>query len=130
VGTELTVQQLIPPDPDSIDPMSHFIDKINEILDCALYNRDDFDMVGITITNDQNGGEKAAGISFRRKDQLFAEAIWRVFEKVIQYNARFNALDKLTIEIYAVQMPSGSVFAKEKGKRYLSWRTLKKVSCR
>jgi hypothetical protein len=62
--------------------------------------------------------DKAVGISFRRKDQLSTEAIWAVFEKVIQSNARFKALYKLTIQIHAVRMPSGSGFAKEK------WRPL------
>jgi hypothetical protein len=79
------------------------------------------DMVGLTISNDHNVGDKAVGISFRWKDQLSAESIWVVFQKVIQSNARFNALDKLTIEIHAVRMPSGSGFAKAKGDRYRSW---------
>jgi hypothetical protein len=39
-------------------------------------------MVGLTISNDQNVGDKAVGISFRRKDQLSAEAILAVFQKV------------------------------------------------
>jgi hypothetical protein len=73
-------------------------------------------MVGLTITNDQNVGDKAVGISFRRKDQLSAESVWAVFEKVIQSNARFNALDRLTIQIHAVRMPSGSGSTKAKGR--------------
>jgi hypothetical protein len=106
MGDRANSTTLTSPDPDGIDPMSHFIDTINEILKYALYDRSDSDMVGLNISNDQNVGDKAVGISFRRKDQLSAEAIWAVFQKVIQSNARFNALDKLTIQIHAVRMPS------------------------
>jgi hypothetical protein len=56
----------------------------------------------------------AVGISFSRNDQLSAEAIWAVFQNVVQSNARFNALDRLTIQLHAVRMPSGSGFAKVK----------------
>jgi hypothetical protein len=63
--TELTVQPLPHPDPDGIDPMSHFIDTINEY---ALYNRDVSDNLNLTITNDQNVGDEAVEISFRRND--------------------------------------------------------------
>jgi hypothetical protein len=65
MGTELTVQTLPTADPKSIDPMSHFIDTVN-ILECALYDRSDSDMVGLTICNDQNVADRAVGISFRR----------------------------------------------------------------
>jgi hypothetical protein len=116
MGTELTVQPLPPPDSEGIDPMSHFIDTINEILEYALHDREDSDMVGLTINNDHNVGDRAVGISFSRKDQLSAEAIWAVFEKVIQSNARFNVLDRLTIQIHAVRMPSGSGGTKAKGR--------------
>jgi hypothetical protein len=33
--------------------------------------------------------------------------IWSVFEKVAQSNSRFNALDKLVIDVYSVKMPIG-----------------------
>jgi hypothetical protein len=96
--------------------MSHFIDTINEILDYAMYDREDSDMVGFTINNDHNVVDRAVGISLRRKDQLSAEATWAVFEKVIHSNARFNALDRLTIQIHGVRMPSGSGGTKSKGR--------------
>jgi hypothetical protein len=67
MGTELTVQPLPPTNPDGIDPKSHFIDTINESLDYALHERDDYDMVVLTISNDHKVG-KAVGISFRKKD--------------------------------------------------------------
>jgi hypothetical protein len=67
------------------------------------------------------------GISFRRKDQLSAEAIWAVFEKVIQSNARFNALDRLTRQIQAVRMPFGSGGTKAKGRPLSVMAHLKKL---
>jgi uncharacterized protein YdhG (YjbR/CyaY superfamily) len=116
MGTELAVQILPYSDSKGIDPMSHFIDTINEISDYTLYDRGDSDIVGLTIRNDENLVDKAVGIRFRRKDQLSAEEIWSVFENVIQSNARFNSKDKLTIQIHAVRMPSGSGFPKAKGR--------------
>jgi hypothetical protein len=96
--------------------MSRFIDSINEILEYGLHDHEDSDMVGLTINNDHNIGDRAVGISFRRKDQLSAQTIWAVFEKVIQSNTGFNALDRLTIQRHAVQMPNVSGRLKAKGR--------------
>jgi hypothetical protein len=130
MGTELTVQHIPTPDPNVIDPMSHFINTMNEILEYALYDRDDTEMIDLTITNEQNVGDKAVGISFRRKDQLSAEAIWAVFEKVMQTNTRFNALDRLNIQIHAVRMSNGSGRVKAKGRPLSVMAHLKKVLSR
>ena len=70
---------------------------MTDLFEYALRNRNDSDMVGITITNEINVRDKAIGISFRRKDQITPEVIWSVFEKVAQSNARFNALDKTIV---------------------------------
>ena len=51
--------------------------------------------------------DKPIGISFRRKDQLSADVIWSLFEKVAQSNARFNAMDRLIIVVHSVKMPVG-----------------------
>ena len=51
--------------------------------------------------------DKHIGISFRRKDQLSGEVIWSVFEKVLQSNARFKALDTLVVTVHSVKMPAG-----------------------
>ena len=51
---------------------------------------------------------KPIGISFRCRDQLSVDAIWSVFE-VIQSNARFHALDTLTVVVHSVRMPVGFV---------------------
>jgi hypothetical protein len=65
-------------------------------------------MVGITINNEENVQDKAIGISFRRKDQITPDVIWSVFGKVVQSNARFNALDKLVLTVHSVKMPIGN----------------------
>jgi hypothetical protein len=54
-------------------------------------------MVGKTIQNGVNQSDKPIGINFRRKNQLSGDVVWSVFEKVIQSNAQFNALDRLVI---------------------------------
>ena len=64
-------------------------------------------MVRITIRNQVNQNDKPVGISLRRKDQLSAEVIWSVFEKVSQSNSRFNALDTLVVNVNSVKMPAG-----------------------
>ena len=47
------------------------------------------------------------GISFRRRDQLSVDAIWSVFEKVTKSNAKFNALNKLTVVLHSVRVSVG-----------------------
>jgi hypothetical protein len=73
-------------------------------------------MVGITIRNQVKVQDKAVGLSFRRKDQLTESVVWSVFEKVTQSNARFNALDKLIVEVHSVKMPVGFGRVKTKGR--------------
>ena len=51
--------------------------------------------------------DKAIAISFRRKDQLSTDVILNVWQKVTQSNSRFNALDKLVLEVHSVKMPVG-----------------------
>ena len=88
--TQLTVR-LLPPSDDTADPVSHFLASVNDLFQHALQGASDSDMVGITIQNGINQNDKPIGISFRRKDQLFGDVIWSVFEKVSQSNSRFNA---------------------------------------
>jgi hypothetical protein len=56
-------------------------------------------MVGLLIHHKHSEGQKDKHIvfSFRRKDQISLEVIWRLFEKVAQCNSKFNALDLLSI---------------------------------
>jgi hypothetical protein len=42
--------------------------------------------------------------------------IWSVFEKVTQSNARFNAIDRLVLDVHSVKMPLGSGRLKSKGR--------------
>jgi len=51
--------------------------------------------------------DKAIAISFRRKDQLSKDVTLNVWQKVTQSNSRFNALDKLVLEVHSVNMPVG-----------------------
>ena len=80
---------------------------MNDLLEHALQDVGDGDVVGIAIHNESNQNDKPVGISFRRRDQLFVDAIWTVFEKVTQSNARFNALDTLIVVLHSVKMSVG-----------------------
>jgi hypothetical protein len=62
-------------------------------------------MVGVVIQNQNN--DKPIGFSFRRKDQLSVEVICKLFEKVAQSNAKFNALVPLIVTVHSVKMPVG-----------------------
>ena len=107
-GTHLTVRLLPPPEREDPNPMSHFLDSVTELFDYALRDLEDSDMVGITISNEVEVKDRAIGISFRRRDQITGDVIWSVFEKVVQSNARFNALDKLVMTVHSVRMPIGN----------------------
>ena len=62
-------------------------------------------MVGLTIQNRVNQNDKPIGISFRRKDQFAGDVILSLVEKVSQSTSRFNALDKLIMNVHSVRMP-------------------------
>jgi hypothetical protein len=87
--------------------MSHLLASVSDLFEEALQNYDDSDVVGITISNEENAQDNAIGISFRRRDQLTPDVIWPVFGKVAQSNARFSALNKLVFNIHYVKMPIG-----------------------
>jgi hypothetical protein len=106
-GTQLTVRLNPPTDATTANPVDHFLASINDLFEHALQGVADGDMVGVAIRNDVNQNDRAVGISFRRRDQLSADVIWSVFERVTQSNARFNALDTLTIVVHSVRMPIG-----------------------
>jgi hypothetical protein len=80
---------------------------MNDLIEYALKDFADSDMVDLSISNEENVQDKPIGISFRRKDQLTADIIWNVFQKVTQSNARFDAIDKLIGNVHAVKMPVG-----------------------
>jgi hypothetical protein len=89
---------------------------VTELFEYALRNNRDSDMVGITVRIQGNVQDKAVGFSFRRKDQLTESVLWCVFEKVVQSNARFNALDQLIVDVHSVRMPEGFCRVKTKGR--------------
>ena len=60
--------------------------------------------------------DKTMGISFRRKDQLSADVILNVWEKVTQCNSCFNTLDTLVLEVHTVKKPVGFGGIKTKGR--------------
>ena len=84
--------------------ITHFLDSKFDLFEYTLRNSDGSDMVGVTISNEVNVQDKPIGISFRRRDQLSADVIWSLFEKVAQSNARFNAMDRLVIVVHSVKM--------------------------
>jgi hypothetical protein len=98
-GMQLTVG-LTPPSLPNSNPVQHFVDSVNQLFEYALQNSSPIDMVGITIHNEINKKGKPVGISFRRKDQISQDMIWRVFEKVSQSNAPFNTIDTLVVNVH------------------------------
>jgi len=78
---------------------------MTNLCEHALRNCDNSNMVGIPICKEVNMRNKANGISFRRKDQLSTDVILNVWEKVTRSNSRFNALDKLILDVLSVKIP-------------------------
>jgi hypothetical protein len=108
-GTQLAVRLLPPSSGVDTNPVSHFLTSVTDMIEYAVRNTRDSDMVGLTIRNTVNMQDRAIGISFRRRDQLSENVIWSVFEKMAQSNARFNALDSLIVDVHSVRMPVGFV---------------------
>ena len=104
-GTQMTVRLTSPSTLDA-NPVDHFLAGVNDLFEHALQDVGDANMVGIAIHNESNQNDKPIGISFRRQEQLSVDAIWSVFE-VTQSNARFNALDTMTVVLHSVRMPVG-----------------------
>ena len=103
-GTQRKVLLNPLPETPPPDPVTHFVDSVNNLFDHVLEDVGDADMVGITIRNNINQSDKPTGFSFRRKDQLSPDVIWSVFDKVSQSNAKFNAQDTLIVTVHSVTM--------------------------
>jgi len=73
----------------------YFADSVDELFEYSLRDLDPSDMVGISIHNATNRQDRPIGLGFRR-DQISRDVLWSVFDKVIQSNARYQALDTLT----------------------------------
>ena len=78
---------------------------MNDHFEHTLQDVGEWDMVAIDSQIESNQNDKPIGISFRGLNQLSIDAIWSVFEKFIQSNSRFNALDMLTVLLHSVRMP-------------------------
>jgi hypothetical protein len=91
------------------DLVTHFETSMNALFEFALHNVAGSDTVGMVIHHENYEGQKdkPIGFSFRRKDQLSPEVIWRLFEKVAQSNSRFKVLDPLSITVHYVKTPVG-----------------------
>jgi len=81
-GSQLVVR-LLPPS-DATDHVSNFLGRLNDLFRHTLQNLNESDRVGITIQNRENQNEERIGISFRRKDQLAADVILYLVQKVSQ----------------------------------------------
>jgi hypothetical protein len=108
----------------SPDPITHFESCVNALFEYALKDIEDSDMVGVVIQNENI--DKPIGFSFRRKDQLSVVVICKLFEKVAQSNAKFNALDPLIVRVHSVKMPLGFGRVKSKGRQLDTMAHLKK----
>jgi len=100
----LITARLIPPSENS-DPVIYFLASVNDLFEHVLLGVGDSGMVGITIRKQVNQNDKPIRIIFRRKDQLSADVIWSVFEKVCQSDSRFDALDTMVVTVHSVRMP-------------------------
>jgi len=107
IRNQLNVRLLPPLNEEERDPISYFIDSVTNLCEHALRNCDVSDMVGISNRKEDNMRHQVIGISFRRKDQIWADVILKVWEMVTQFKSRFNALDKLILEVHSLKIPVG-----------------------
>ena len=98
---------------------------MTELFEYALRDCQESDIVGLMIRNEVNVQYKPIGFSFRRKDQISENVIWSVFEKLVQSNARFNALDRLVVVVHRVAIPVGFGGVKTKGRQLAALNHLK-----
>ena len=63
MGTQLTVRLLPLSHNEARDPVSHFKASVNDLIEHALQDLTDSDMVGITIQIRVNQNDKLIGIS-------------------------------------------------------------------
>ena len=116
VGRQLTVRLMLPL--DNTNPVAHFLASVNDLIEHALRDAGDSDMVRMNIQNQVKQNDKPIGVSFRLKDHLSVGVIWSLFEKASQSNSRFNALDTLVVTVHSVKMPVrfGKKVLKSRGK--------------
>ena len=99
---ELTVK-LTAPLPAS-STARHLANGVEERSEYTLRNLETSNMVGISIHKADNQQDRPIGLSFRRRDQISRYVLWSVFEKLTQSNARYQALDTLTLHVHSVRI--------------------------
>jgi len=90
---------------DNSDPVVHFLASVNDLFVHVLRDVNESGIEGIPIQNQKNQNDKPIGISFRWKDQIPGDAIWRVFEMVPQSNSRLNVLHTLFLTVHSFRVP-------------------------
>jgi len=98
------------------DPITYLKECITALTNYLVDKVPDRDLVGLRIRNNENVQDRVVGISLRRRDQLKADVVWSVLEKVIQINARFALTDRLEVHLDHVRMPAGNGRVKTKGR--------------
>ena len=68
-GTQWKVNLNTSPETSQDDPVTDFVDSVNNLFDHVLEEVGDTDMDGITINNKVNQSDKPIGFGFRRKDK-------------------------------------------------------------
>lgn len=62
---------------------------MDELLEYILRELDSSGMVGISIPNADNEQERPIALNFRKRDEIWRDVLWSVFEKVKQSNTRY-----------------------------------------
>jgi hypothetical protein len=88
------------------DPATYLKECITALTNYLVDKVLDTDLVGFRIRNTENVQDKVVGISLRSRDQLKADVVWSVLEKVVQSNARFALTDCLEVHLDHVRMPA------------------------
>jgi hypothetical protein len=98
------------------DPATYLKECITALTNHLVDKVPDRDLVGLRIRNTENLQDEVVGISLRSRDQLKADVLWSVLEKVIQSNARFALTDRLEVNLDHVRMSVGNGQEKTKGR--------------
>jgi ADP-glucose pyrophosphorylase len=87
VATQLKVRLLTPS--EDRNRVCHFIACVHDMIDHALQNVSNSDIVGIIIQNQVNRNVKAIGTRVRWKHQFSRDILCSVFEEVSCSNTRY-----------------------------------------
>ena len=65
------------------DTFGNFLASVNDLIEHALQDLSNSEIVGITNQKRVYQNDKATGISFRSKSQLAGDVKWKMFERII-----------------------------------------------